>query len=53
MTLRLQVELLNPLTVVDFLSVDLIVTKDNTFPDSLASLLEIDVQELVVLHIPE
>ena len=52
-TLRLQVKFLNPLTVVYFLGINLVIAKNHTFPYSFVSLLEVDVEVLVVLHTPE
>lgn len=53
MTLRLVVKLVEFFAVVDFLCVDLFVTQNNTFPNGLSVLFEVEVQELRVLNRPE
>ena len=53
MALCLKVELLDPFTVVNFLCINLFVSKNYCLPDGLVCFFKIDVKELVVLHIPE
>ena len=53
MTLCLLIKLINSLTVVYLLCVDLIIAKNHTLPNRFVSLFKVDVEELVVFNIPE
>ena len=53
MALRLKVEVLHVFRVIHGLWVDLVITLDDRLPDLFLHLFEVDVEVLIVLHIPE
>jgi hypothetical protein len=53
MALCFNIKLFDLFTIIHFFSVDLLVTNNNTLPNTLSSFLEIQIQKLIILYWPK